>query len=261
MAKYLDKEGLDKLIELIKTNFPQYDAEKVITSSGLKATQDGSATTVWASDGTKMDLSDYAALVADKYPFGISSFSSTKSGVIEVSATPITPTLRWSYKNEKHTVNSQTVSDGTTTKTVAVGTKTLTWDPVDISTRKTVTFTLTAKADENTKTDSKSVSLQTVHRKYYGVLDSADVPTSTDGLTACDISNSVKQDITVTLNNQRLCYMYPSYFTVSKITEQNNFDVTKSFDTKTTTINGVAYTCQIQTDAASTDGGFTYHFN
>nr|DAQ91094.1 MAG TPA: hypothetical protein [Bacteriophage sp.] len=49
-------------------------------------------------------MSDYAALVADKYPFGISSFSSNKPSVIEVSTTPISPVLTWSYKNEKHTI-------------------------------------------------------------------------------------------------------------------------------------------------------------
>lgn len=273
-TEFLDKNGLDTLVGQIKNTFTRLDGKNAVTgqqtfnegikiaeAKGIVAAQNAASNVVWATDGTKFDLSDYAALVADKYPFGISSFSSNKSSVIEVSTTPISPVLTWDYKNKKHAITEQKVASGSTTKTVPVGTKTLTWDPIDISSHKTISFTLTAKADEGAKTDTKSISIQAVHKKYYGVLNSPGAPTSFDGLTACSLKATAAENITVTLNNQCACYMYPSYMTdINTIKDQNNFDVKDSFVKKTTTINGVGYTCWIQKEAASASN-FTLKFS
>lgn len=266
MAKYLDGEGLGKLIELIKTNFPQYNAEKVIASGGIKdsSTENPSGTTVWAADGTKMDLSDYADLIAKQFPFGISSFSTGYNSTIEVSETPITPKLSWGYQNPtKHSIDSQSISDGTTVKQITKTDRTATWDPIDISTRKTITFTLTAKADNNQNSGEKKAYIITVHKRYCGALNSTDAPTSTTGLTAIsEIKNSAYDEIKVTSNNQHPCYLYPKYLDPStmKIYDQNNFDNTKDFLKKETTINGIAYVCYILEKANTLESAFTYKF-
>ena len=274
-TQFLDEHGLETLVRQIKNTFTRLDGKNTVTgqqtfnegikiaeTKGVVAAKNGASNIVWATDGSKFDLSDYAALVADKYPFGISSFSSNKPSVIEVSTTPISPVLTWNYKNEKHTVTEQKVAYGSTTKTVPVGTKTLSWDPIDISSHKTISFTLTAKADEGAKSDTKSVSINVVHKRYYGVLNSTDVPTSFTGLTACStLKTTASENITVTLNNQHACYMYPSYMTdINTIKDQNNFSMNDSFVKKTTTINGVGYTCWIQKDAASASN-FTLKFS
>lgn len=275
-TKFLDENGLQTLVGQIKSTFTRLDGSEPVTGeqtfnegiviplnkNGIKRDTYASPTEVWTTDGKTMDLSDYAALVADKYPFGISSFSSNKSSVIEVSTTPITPVLTWNYKNEKHIVTEQKVTSGSTTKTVPVGTETLTWDSIDISSHKTISFKLTAKADEGEKIDEKTTSISVVHKRYYGVLNSADAPTSFTGLTACsELKTTANENITVTLNNQHACYMYPSYMTdINTIKDQNNFSMNDSFVKKTTTINGVDYTCWIQKDAASASN-FTLKFS
>lgn len=274
-TQFLDEHGLQTLVGQIKKTFTRLDGKNAVTgqqtfnegikiaeAKGIVAAQNGASNIVWATDGSKFDLSDYAALVADKYPFGISSFNSNKPSVIEVSTTPISPVLTWNYKNEKHTVTEQKVAYGSTTKTVPVGTKTLTWDPIDISSHKTISFTLTAKADEGAKSDSKTTSIITVHKRYSGALNTTDVPTSFAGLTAIStLQNSAYGDITVTTNNQHPCYLYPKYMKPAtlKIYDQNNFDVTGDFLEKETTIDGVDYICRILKNS-NTLTGFIYHF-
>lgn len=274
-TQFLDEHGLRTLVGQIKNTFTRLDGKNAVTgqqtfnegikiaeAKGVVAAQNGASNIVWATDGSKFDLSDYAALVADKYPFGISSFSSNKPSVIEVSTTPISPVLTWNYKNEKHTVTEQKVKSGDTTKTVPVGTKTLTWDPIDISSHKTISFTLTAKADEGAKSDYKTTSIITVHKRYSGALNTPDAPTSFAGLTAIStLQNSAYGDITVTTNNQHPCYLYPKYMKPDtlKIYDQNNFDVTGDFLEKETTIDGVDYICRILKNS-NTLTGFIYHF-
>ena len=275
-TQFLDEHGLEALVRQIKNTFTRLDGKndvtgqqtfnegiKIAETKGVVAAKNGASNIVWATDGSKFDLSDYAALVADNYPFGISSFSSNKPSVIEVSTTPISPVLTWDYKNEKkHTVTEQKVAYGTTTKTVPVGTKTLSWDPIDISSHKTISFTLTAKADEGAKSDYKTTSIITVHKRYSGALNTPDAPTSFAGLTAIStLQNSAYGDITVTTNNQHPCYLYPKYMKPDtlKIYDQNNFDVTGDFLEKETTIDGVDYICRILKNS-NTLTGFIYHF-
>lgn len=274
-TEFLDKSGLKTLVGQIKNTFTRLDGKNAVTgqqtfnegikiaeAKGIVAAQNAASNVVWATDGTKFDLSDYADLVAAKYPFGISSFESNQRSVIEVSTTPISPVLTWKYKNERHTITEQKVASGSTTKTVPVGTKTLTWDPIDISSHKTISFTLTAKADEGAKSDNKTISITTVHKRYSGALDTIDAPTSFAGLTAIDtLQNSAYSDITVTTKNQHPCYLYPKYMkpTTLKIYDQNNFDVTGDFLEKETTIGGVDYICRILKNS-NTLTGFIYHF-
>ena len=274
-TEFLDKSGLETLVGQIKNTFTRLDGKNAVTgqqtfnegikiaeAKGIVAAQNAASNVVWATDGTKFDLSDYADLVAAKYPFGISSFESNQRSVIEVSTTPISPVLTWEYKNKRHTITEQKVASGSTTKTVPVGTKTLTWDPIDISSHKTISFTLTAKADEGAKSDNKTISITTVHKRYSGALDSTDAPTSFTGLTAIDtLQNSAYSNITVTTKNQHPCYLYPKYMkpTTLKIYDQNNFDVTEDFLEKETTIGGVDYICRILKNS-NTLTGFIYHF-
>ena len=274
-TEFLDKSGLETLVGQIKNTFTRLDGKNAVTgqqtfnegikiaeAKGIVAAQNAASNVVWATDGTKFDLSDYADLVAAKYPFGISSFESNQRSVIEVSTTPISPVLTWKYKNERHTITEQKVASGSTTKTVPVGTKTLTWDPIDISSHKTISFTLTAKADEGAKSDNKTISITTVHKRYSGALDTTDAPTSFAGLTAIGtLQNSAYSDITVTTKNQHPCYLYPKYMkpTTLKIYDQNNFDVTGDFLEKETTIGGVDYICRILKNS-NTLTGFIYHF-
>ena len=276
-TKFLDESGLQTLVRQIKSTFTRLDGSEPVTGqqtfnegivipldkNGIKRDTYPSPTEVWTTDGKTMDLSDYADLIAEKFPFRISSFSTNiNSGIIEASTTPISPVLTWEYQNEKHFVTEQKITSGSTTKTVPVGTKTLTWDPIDISSHKTISFKLTSKADEGENTAEKTTSISVVHKRYYGVLNSTDVPTSFTGLTACStLKTTASENITVTLNNQHACYMYPSYMTdINTIKDQNNFSMNDSFVKKTTTINGVGYTCWIQKDAASASN-FTLKFS
>lgn len=275
-TQFLDEHGLETLVRQIKNTFTRLDGKNAVTgqqtfnegikiteTKGVVAAKNGASNIVWATDGSKFDLSDYADLIAEKFPFRISSFSTNiNSGIIEVSTTPISPILTWGYQNEKHTVTEQKVAYGSTTKTVPVGTKTLTWDPIDISSHKTISFTLTAKADEGAKSDSKTTSITTVHKRYSGALNTTDAPTSFAGLTAIStLQNSAYGDITVTTNNQHPCYLYPKYMKPAtlKIYDQNNFDVTEDFLEKETTIDGVDYICRILKNS-NTLTGFIYHF-
>lgn len=275
-TQFLDEQGLQTLVGQIKNTFTRLDGKNAVTgqqtfnegikigeTKGVVAAQNGASNIVWATDGSKFDLSDYAALVADKYKFEISSFSSNKPSVIEVSTTPISPVLTWSYKNDnRHTVTEQKVTSGSTANTVSAEKRTLNWELIDISSHKKITFTLNTKVDNVEKPYTKSLSIDVVHKRYYGVLNSTDAPTSFVNLTACsELKTTANENITVTLNNQHACYMYPSYMTdINTIKDQNNFSMNDSFVKKTTTINGVGYTCWIQKEAASASN-FTLKFS
>lgn len=275
-TQFLDEHGLQTLVGQIKNTFTRLDGKNAVTgrqtfnegikiaeTKGVVAAQNGASNIVWATDGSKFDLSDYAALVADKYKFEISSFSSNKPSVIEVSTTPISLVLTWSYKNDnRHTVTEQKVAYGDSAKTVPVGKKTLPWESIDISSHKKISFTLNTKVKNVEKPYTKPLSIDVVHKRYYGVLNSTDAPTSFVNLTACsELKTTANENITVTLNNQHACYMYPSYMTdINTIKDQNNFSMNDSFVKKTTTINGVGYTCWIQKEAASASN-FTLKFS
>lgn len=272
-TQFLDEHGLETLVRQIKNTFTRLDGKNAVTgqqtfnegikiaeTKGVVAAQNGASNVVWATDGSKFDLSDYAALVADKYPFGISSFSSNKPSVIEVSTTPISPVLTWDYKNQKHTITEQKVSYGSTTKTIPVGTKTLPWDPIDISSHKTISFTLTVKADEGTKSDTKSVSITANHRSYWGVLDEPVVPESLSILTMGNevLSSKTKNVTGITLNNQSFCYAYPAYFGTLTQAHMGITDELSAFKTGIKTYNGVDYRYYIFNGKASVSD---YHWN
>ena len=174
-------------------------------------------------------------LISDYYYVkpSINSFTATPNGgtfeVGHVVSAPIT--FNWSYNKD---ITTQTLTDCTLADETV---RTATYD-TDITTNKT--FTLTASDGKNNV--SKSISYTFVSPYYTGV-------STTGTLTETDIKALTKKvetkgnkTINYTTSQSYMVFAYPSgYGNISKIVDQNGFDVTASFTKSTVTVNGVSY--------------------
>lgn len=126
----------------------------------------------------------------------------------------------------------------------------------------TTNFTYTAVVsyaddDNNVKTVSKNVAYEFVHASYHGIVDTATPDDTTVSALTKTLSKTANFNWTgINMTNQRACYAYPaSYGAITKITDENNFNVTSSFNVIDMEINSVAYKVYVTKDTATLVSG------
>ena len=208
--------------------------------------------------------------LAGRYPFGISSFT-TKSSVAELGVAK-TVELNWAFSNEDfHRVSSQKVTATgayTGSATPAVGTKAQSFAiPKENVTagdsRKIVTFTLEANADSNSTTKTATCTTTFVHPSYCFVVaadktsvTSADIP-SKDNNKA--VLNTANRTVSISQSNQKLVYVYPSYFgNLTSIKDGNGFQGFSGYTKSTFDMGGTTYNAYIQNTSATATGSYTF---
>lgn len=241
-------------------NIALYNADNSETTAKIDAATSTSAGAMSAQDKKNIDR-----LIADTYPFGITSFNNNSGGVLEKGTTK-SFSLNWGFKNlDYNKVTSQVISGGSlnTPASIAVGTLTyaianLTDATTDAA--KTFTYTLTAKSGDNTKTAQTSVTF--VHRSYAGV-----VAADKTSLTAADIKalanqvvqNSKSRTVSLSQNNQKIAYCYPAYLgNLSSIKDGNGFQGFGGYTKSQVTVDGVVYNVYLQNTAAISSGSYTF---
>lgn len=220
----------------------------------------GTAGVMTATDKTNLDK-----LVADTYPFGITSFSNTSGGTLEKGTTK-SFSLNWSYKNiDYNPIKSQSVSGGSLSAatSVAPGTTTLAIANLtdnDKTAAKIFTYTLTAVGGSTTKTAQTSVTF--VHRSYAGVVDAnktALTATEIKALTNQAVQNSKSRTLSFTQNNQKIAYCYPAYLgNLSSIKDGNGFQGFSGYTKSTVVVDGVTYNVYLSANAATASGSYTF---
>lgn len=126
----------------------------------------------------------------------------------------------------------------------------------------TSNFTYTAVVsyaddDNNVKTVSKNIAYEFVHASYHGIVDTATPDDATVSALTKTLSKTANFNWTgINMTNQRACYAYPaSYGAITKITDENNFNVTSSFNVIDMEINSVAYKVYVTKDTATLVSG------
>lgn len=162
----------------------------------------------------------------------ITSFTATPAGgVFEVGTTITAPMFNWSYNKA---ITSQTLTNCTLSSTAIRTTSYMS----DITTDKS--FTLQASDGKNTV--QNTISYKFVHPYYVGVLNT-NTPTESDivGLTK-KVEVKGNKTLGFSTSQSYMAFAYPSsYGDISKIVDQNGFDVTASFTKSTAIINSVNY--------------------
>ena len=220
----------------------------------------GTAGVMSATDKTNLDK-----LVADTYPFGITSFTNTSGGTLEKGTTK-SFNLNWSYKNTDYNpIKSQSVSGGSLSAATSVAPGTTTLAIANLTDNgktaaKTFTYTLTAVGGSTTKTAQTSVTF--VHRSYAGVVDAnktALTATEIKALTNQAVQNSKSRTLSFTQNNQKIAYCYPAYLgNLSSIKDGNGFQGFSGYIKSTVDVDGVTYNVYLSANAATASGSYTF---
>lgn len=208
--------------------------------------------------------------LANRYPFDISSFY-PDSSVAELGAEKVIK-LTWAFSNEDfHRVSSQSIAATgayTGSASPAAGTKTQTFtipstNVVAGNERKVITFTLTAKADSNTVTKSKTCTTTFVHASYCGVVEASKASLTAAEITALGnkaVLNTRNRTVSITQSNQKLVYAYPAYLgDLSSIKDGNGFQGFSGYSKLTAvTVNGTNYNIYMQKTPATATGSYTF---
>lgn len=280
MAKYLDSAGLGTLMGQIKQNFITNVASGATDASNVKinVTKNGTATTVNIPSATTsaagaMSANDKQVLtkLANRYQFGISSFAADPS-VAELGAEKVVK-LTWDFSNKDfHRVSSQQIT--------ATGAYTGSANPVDTKThsfiipkenitagaeRKIVTFTLNAKADANATTaEPKTCTTTFVHPSYCFVVAANKTAVTSDDIPSKDNNKAVlntksRTVYNISQTNQKLVYVYPSYFgNLTSIKDGNGFQGFSGYTKSTFSMGGTTYNAYIQNTPATATGSYTF---
>lgn len=220
----------------------------------------GTAGVMSATDKTNLDK-----LVADTYPFGITSFTNTSGGTLEKGTTK-SFNLNWSYKNTDYNpIKSQSVSGGSLSAATSVAPGTTTLAIANLTDNgktaaKTFTYTLTAVGGSTTKTANTSVTF--VHRSYAGVVAASKTSltaTEIKTLTNQAVQNSKSRTLSFTQNNQKIAYCYPAYLgNLSSIKDGNGFQGFSGYTKSTVDVDGVTYNVYLSANAATASGSYTF---
>lgn len=138
------------------------------------------------------------------------------------------------------------------------GTEQYSW-PANLSENATVKARVTD--EQGSTVDSNSATYTFVYPLYIGSLDSdAAVPTE-EQIEAMEkrIVNKGTQTFTYTIDSKRMAIACPPGWTISKILDPNNFDMTSSFtshDVQVTGLDGTAQTYKVYVSNPTTQSGF-----
>lgn len=280
MAKYLDSAGLGTLVEQIKQNFITKVESGATDASTVKinVAKNGTNSTVNIPSATTsvagaMSANDKQVLtkLANRYQFGISSFAADPS-VAELNVEKVVK-LTWNFSNEDfHRVSMQqiTATGAYTDSANPVNTKTHSFiipkeNIIAGAERKIVTFTLNAKADANATTaEPKTCTTTFVHPSYCFVVaanktavTSDDIPSENDNKAVLNTKSRTVYNISQT--NQKLVYVYPSYFgNLTSIKDGNGFQGFSGYTKSTFSMGGTTYNAYIQNTPATATGSYTF---
>ncbi len=225
----------------------------------------GAASSIAAGAMTATDKKNLDKLVADTYPFGITSFSNTSGGTLEKGTTK-SFNLNWSYKNTDYNpVESQSVNGGSFTEPVIVTPGTTTLAIANLTDNgkiaaKIFTYILTAVSGSTVKTAQTSVTF--VHRSYAGVVDASKTAltaTEIKALTNQAVQNNKSRTLSFTQNNQKIAYCYPAYLgNLSSIKDGNGFQGFSGYIKSTVDVDGVTYNVYLSANAATASGSYTF---
>lgn len=266
----VDLTPYSKKTETVKSVTKSADANNVnlaITKAdGTSTTATISAASFIAAGAmTATDKKNLDKLVADTYPFGITSFSNTSGGTLEKGTTK-SFNLNWSYKNiDYNPIKSQSVSGGSLSAATSVAPGTTTLAIANLTDNgktaaKTFTYTLTAVGGSTTKTANTSVTF--VHRSYAGVVAASKTSltaTEIKALTNQAVQNSKSRTLSFTQNNQKIAYCYPAYLgNLSSIKDGNGFQGFSGYTKSTVDVDGVTYNVYLSANAATASGSYTF---
>ena len=179
-----------------------------------------------------------------RFPFLITSFT---GGKIAEKGTTQSVNLAWAYDG---TPTTQSLRSGSIDYGIAINDRAKTVSNITTN----MTFSLTA----NNKTATQAISFYNC--KYVGVVTSA--PTTEAGikaLTKLAVSSSKGYTWNGSLDNQRVCYCYPTSFgALSSIKDANGFDYLAGYTRTTVTCNGESY--YVYLSGASIVSGFRQVF-
>lgn len=266
----VDLAPYSKKTETVKGVTKSADANNVNLAI-TKADGTSSTTTIGAASSTAAgamtatDKKNLDKLVADTYPFGITSFTNTSGGTLEKGTTK-SFNLNWSYKNiDYNPIKSQSVSGGSLSRVTPVvpGTNTLAIANLTDSGKTAVkkfTYTLTAVGGSTIKMANTSVTF--VHRSYADVVDASKTAltaTEIKALTNQAVQNSKSRTLSFTQNNQKIAYCYPAYLgNLSSIKDGNGFQGFSGYIKSTVDVDGVTYNVYLSANAATASGSYTF---
>lgn len=253
-------KGVTKSATATDVNLAISKADGTSSTTTIAAASSTAAGAMSASDKKNLDK-----LVADTYPFGITSFSNTSGGTLEKGTTK-SFSLNWAYKNTDYNpIKSQSISGGSLSAatSVAPGTTTLAIANLtdsDKTAAKTFTYTLTAVGGSTTKTATTSVTF--VHRSYAGVVAASKTALTADdikALTNTAVTASKSRTVSITQNNQKIAYCYPAYLgNLSSIKDGNGFQGFAGYTKSTVAVDGVTYNVYLQNTEATSTGSYTF---
>lgn len=159
--------------------------------------------------------------------------------VIYDGDTPVTP--------DKVTVNGEEAD-------VDAGSK------IFINVKTTTTYTVVATYDGVTVQGSTTATF--VNPSYFGAVSPSFSPTEESIKALAEtVKNTKAYSVTLSTNNQKVCYAYPSSFgALTSIKDVNGYEYINSFTRTTVNVNGEDYYVYLLTDASSVSD-FRLNFN
>ena len=208
------------------------------------------------------NTSDIEKLMKKNFPLTV-SFSISPSGLQEYGTTVNTVTANWSIEGADVEVLGIELRLGSGSWIDVTGKTNHTFSNAGITKNTTVNFVAEISGEDVV---NKSASINFAYAAYMGVVaaDWAVSETNIKSLTKQSLSTSKSRNYTTSsaLSLQKIVYAYAqSYGAISKVLDGNGFDVTESFEQKTTTVNGVAYYVYISKEATTTTTKVTVKFS
>lgn len=266
----VDLTPYSKKTETVKGVTKSADANNVnlaiAKADGTSATTTiGAASSTTAGAMTATDKKNLNRLIADTYPFDITSFTNTSGGTLEKGTTK-SFNLNWTYKNiDYNPIQKQKISTSVADAPISVAPGTTTLAIADLTDNgntaaKTFTYVLTAIGGATTKIAHTSVTF--VHRSYAGVVAAAKTSlTAADikALTNTAVINSKSRTVSISQNNQKIAYCYPAYLgDLSSIKDGNGFQGFAGYTKSTVDVDGVTYNVYLQNTEATSNGSYTF---
>lgn len=201
------------------------------------------------------------------YPYVAFNFSlslSTNGGVYEIgtSVTVTSATVNITLGSvgiEKIEVYSGSNLIGSKTEDIVAGTNSISISET-ISTDKSLTAKVTDESGVEKTQNSNAFKF--VYPYYYGVAEDGEAITEDliKSLTK-DVATKGNKTYTFNMAQQVSVFAYPSnYGAISKIFDENSFDVTDTFEKNTLTINGITYFVYVLRVMATSTMKYTFNY-
>lgn len=242
---------------------------KIIQSSGIKSAENATledkhtgSVQAWTTDGKVIDLSDYASLVAEKYPFKFKTFGVVPSETIEYTGTAITPKISWTYENNRHKIAEQKITGNGLTKTVDPDDRQKVWDAIIPEANTPIKFSMESKAkDSSEPAKTSDVFIIAVHRSYSGTIPASQSTITADQikqLSESKVVNEKSRTVTIATDYSKGVFCYPTYFGTLNSIILNNMNGISGYDVITVNdVNGTSYYAYIQKVADTSTNSYT----